>query len=130
CNQRCIRSRELSLYSRYERILITMVASFARCPLDTSAEQIVRFIIQLPAASYPALLDSCSYHHYGLYDGRYLIAAYNPALCLQAIGDETYEFSRQAEQITRGGVLARLDELLAGWRSQEDSTKKIPCSGG
>jgi para-aminobenzoate synthetase component I len=106
--------------------------------LDVGVEEIIRFILQLPATSYPALLDSCKYNQYGLYDGRFLIAAFNPELCLQLNNNELYQFSRRGEQIYRGDIFDHIDRLFQEW--QFDPTvitatglgdaDALPCAAG
>ncbi|MEW6733301.1 MAG: aminodeoxychorismate synthase component I [Acidobacteriota bacterium] len=110
-----------------------MNASVTHRRLNLNVEQILKLILTLPATSYPALLDSCHYRHYRLYEGRYLIAAFNPELCLQVLAGQIYEFSREGERLTSGNALIRLDQLLAerataglGNYQQE----MLPCAGG
>lgn len=105
-----------------------MSSKAAHCPIDLGAETVINLLLQMPATSYPAILDSCHYQDYGLYDGRYLIAAYNPELCLQATGDEIYQYSRSGESITRGDVTAHLDKLLAERYCVSDTG--LPCAAG
>jgi para-aminobenzoate synthetase component 1 len=109
-----------------------MIESIAQCQLDIGADEIIQFICHLPASSYPALLDSCKYQDYGLYDGRYLIAAHSPEICWQAMNDECYEISREGEKIMRGNALARLDQLLMQWQLNKniELSSSLPCSAG
>lgn len=109
-----------------------MISSVAHCTLNLSPEQILNFILQLPSSSYPCLLDSCQYQDYGLYTGRYLIAAYQPENCLQIIDNNSYLLSRQAEKLVSGNAMAFLDEVLEDWKlpPEKQLANKLPCANG
>jgi para-aminobenzoate synthetase component 1 len=104
----------------------------AHCALNLSPEEILAFILQLPSSTYPSILDSCSYQDYGLYKGRYLIAAYQPESSLQIIDNIGYLLSSKGEKIINGNILAFLDEVLDTWRdnSENDLPKNFPCKNG
>ena len=97
-----------------------MIVDVAHTPISLTAQDIVSVMLQMPASQYPVLLDSGHYQDYGLYTGRYLIAAYRPETCLQLEGEP----------------LQRLDKLWAAWQIS-DSLKGnanidngLPCAYG
>lgn len=112
-----------------------MIKSVAHCSLDINVDEILQFILQLPASSYPAILDSCCYQDYGLYQGRYLIAAYNPDLCVQLIDHQLYKFSRRGEEIISDNIWQNLDNIYQQFTIDEETKKDLlladlPCAFG
>jgi aminodeoxychorismate synthase component I len=94
--------------------------------LEISLDQILAYILQAPATDYPSLLDSCQYQDYGLYQGRYLIAATKPHLRVSCDGDQLTEYQADGQcRVSRPG-LARLDEILAEHTSDDDAAASMP----
>lgn len=109
-----------------------MISSVAHCTLNLSVEQIIAFILRLPSTSYPCLLDSCQYQDYGLYKGRYLIAAYQPENSLQVVDNTSYLLSSREEKVVQGNALEFLDEVLDEWRVtlEQQLPENLPCISG
>ncbi|MBI4851979.1 MAG: aminodeoxychorismate synthase component I [Acidobacteria bacterium] len=112
-----------------------MISSVAHCTLNLGLEEILAFILQLPSVNYPCLLDSCNYQDYGLYKGRYLIAAYRPETSLQIVDNNSYLLSSREEKIINGNAMAFLDEVLDDWKAnngilEEYLPDDLPCING
>ncbi len=109
-----------------------MIRSVAHSQINITVEQIINFILKLPSTQYPTILDSCQYQDYGLYLGRYLIAAYNPEKCLQISDNQAYLFSKQEEKLVTGNILDFLTEVLDEWKLDLNdlSLSHLPCSSG
>ncbi|MCS6884621.1 MAG: aminodeoxychorismate synthase component I [Acidobacteriota bacterium] len=89
--------------------------------IDFPAEELVeKFLTYLPS-SYPIVLDSCCYRRYGLYDGRYLVAAVSPVACLRVTEKAVELVQAGRSNLLSGDVFCCLDELLLKKKREDDT---------